>query len=54
MKKRADTIPEKSMFAEGNVTVNVGSGLDTVEEETLSRNPPQGENKLTTSRDLLL
>jgi len=36
MKRVNQETSEKKMFAEGNVTVNVGYGLDTVEEESVN------------------
>ena len=47
MKRVNQETSEKKMFAEGNVTVNVGYGLDTVEEESVNnKNIIKGEFRI--------
>ena len=47
MKRVNQETSEKKMFAEGNVTVNVGYGLDTVEEESVNnKNSIKGEFRI--------
>ena len=47
MKRVNQETSEKKMFAEGNVTVNVGYGLDTVQEESVNnKNIIKGEFRI--------